>query len=467
MQTQQQYSGIDFTPSASNAVPSGIDFTPTMSPDQSAQVLGHSTGVLKNGLSVGGVGIGLAKSAVSTLQSANVLDTMKGMANQPQLKDITGVDPNQAIQPKNQSEQVGDILGTGAQMILPAMAGTKVLEESKTANTIYDKISKPLTDFLENRKLNKTIAAVAPKLTAGEMEASPNVVRPRFGAPSVDFTKDKGLQAIANDSQGIVKGKSAIDDKNALRSAIETTSEKQIKPFLAQNKVPANFEDLQKKLDLVHPQSSLKADPNAIKTYSRVREEVQQSLYNSLKQTAKEKGDFSGKVDFNDVWDARKVLDSKAEEELGSKVFGTPEFTGAKAAIQDMRQGLTQYIKDSLQFPGKMEDVNKLQEFVQVARSRGIEIGGKEAQGLMQQMGIKSSPEDIARAKTFENAMGKISNYYKAMDNVSTKIPDEIRSNATFGKRHPLIKRAAGGAATVVGGGAAYEIGKEAGVPLP
>lgn len=324
---------------------------------------------------------------------------------------------------------------------LDELATKATAEGQQTEGKIVTGIGNKISDYIENRNLNKSINAISPKLTAGEMEASPNVIKPRFGAPKVDFTKDKALKAIAQDTKGIVKGKSAIDDKNALRAAIETASEKEIKPFLAENKVPANFEDLQKKLEMVHPQSSLKADPTASKTYDRVREEVQANIYSSLKTAAKNKGDFGSSTDFNDVWNARKILDTKAEEELGTRVFGSAEYTGAKAAIQDLRQGLTQYIKDSLQFPGQMEDVNKMQEFLQVARGRGIDIGSTEAKMLMEQMGIKATPEGIARAKTFEDTMGKVSNYYKAIDNISTKVPDEIRANATFGKRHPVIQK--------------------------
>lgn len=360
-------------------------------------------------------------------------------------------DINKTFTPQNSTQGLGNFLGSVAQAAIPLGKASQGIE----AGSIIGKALSPLKEFLANRATTKAVNAIAPKLTSGEIEASPNVIRPKIGAPRVDFTKDTALQQIANDTKDIAKGKSSIDDKNALKSAIEQTSVNGVKPFLAENKVPANFEDLQKKLSLVHPQSSLKADPSALKTYSRVREEVQTSLYNSLKETAKAKGDFTGNVDFNDVWDARKVLDSKAEEELGSKVFGTPEFTGAKAAIQDMRQGLTQYIKDSLQFPGQMEDVNRMQEFTQVAKARGIEIGSKEAQALMEQMGIKSTPEGIARAKTFEDSMSKISNFYKAIDNVSTKIPEEIRLNSTFGKRHPILKRVAQGLG--IGGGIGIE----------
>lgn len=437
-------------------------------PAQSAAVLGHATSQMQKtfqsplqniqaGQSDANVEVakGAGKQALSDFSSAGAQNAgpvgAAMMQNAPGFQqDIQGL--QQGVKPSNPAQATGAAGTSLAEMTL----GGGEAKSSGLLSSIADKTG--LTDYLASRSAKNAVNAIAPKLTSSEIEASPNVIRPRIGAPGVDFTKDASLQNIANDTKDIAKGKSAIDDKNALHTAIETTSEKEVKPFLSKNKVPANFEDLQKKLSLVQPQSSLKADPSAFKTYARVREEVQSSLYNSLRETAKAKGDFGNQVDFNDVWNARKILDDKTEEELGTKTFGTPEFTGAKAAIQDMRQGLTQYIKDSLQFPGQMEDVNKMQEFMQVARSKGIDINSDQAVSLMKQMGIKTSPESIARAQTFENAMSKISNYYKAMDNISTKVPDEIRASNTFGKRHPILKWAARG----IGLGAGFGLEEQA-----
>lgn len=344
----------------------------------------------------------------------------------------------QAVKPTNEAQAQGAAMTTMAEVAL----GTK------GAKDIISNL--PLVrNFLKTRELTKATKAIAPKLTTEQMREAPNVIKSRFASPRIDYSKDKQFMGMVEDVKGIVRGKSAIDDKNALRTAIETVSEQEVKPLLAQNTVPANFEDLIDKLKLVHPQSSLKADPSAAKTYNRVREEVQGSLYSYLKQIAKNKQSFGSQTDFNDVWDARKLLDAKAEEELGAKVFGTPEYTGAKSAIQDMRQALTQYIKDSIQFPGQMENVNLMQDFIQVARQRGIDIGSDEGVRLMQQMGLKTTPEQMAIVQKFEDTMRRISNYYKAIDNVSTKVPDEIRKGGIIKRtvKNPFVQTAIGASA--------------------
>ncbi len=337
----------------------------------------------------------------------------------------------------------------------------------QTTKAAVTKASDLMASVAEKKVSQTAIKALTPKMTSGELEAAPNVMRPKIGAPRVDMTKDKGFMQIVNDTKGIVKGKSSIDDKNALKTAITKTAEN-LKSFFTKNQVPTNFANLIQKLKLVNPEASLKADPSAFKTYSRVREEVQASINSSMKEAAKTVGDFGSKTNPNDFWDAMKILDQKSEEELGTKVFGSPEYTGVKAAIQDMRQGLMQYARDSLKFPGQMEQVNKMQEFMQVARSRGIEINSQEqAVQLMKDMGITNTPEDVARSAFLEDSMSKMSNYYRAIDNVSTKIPDEIRGGATWAKRNPIKAGALNYGAKAVGAGALYEGSKKLGVPLP
>lgn len=384
-------------------------------------------------------------------------------------KTLPAVENNQESPLAATAKTVGGVVSGAADVLGADDVGQGITKGiGKLLSRPTEAASNLVKDFAakraERQAVKETMGAITPKLTSTEMQeagAAGRITTPKRGAPVVDFSGDKKFQEIAGDVKGLVNGKDPNVDIHNLRSAIENVSENSVKPFLSENKTPFNFEDLQNKLSLVHPQSSLKADPSALKTYDRVREEVQSNLYSSLKSLAKSKGDFGNTTDFNDVWNARKILDSKAEEELGSKVFGSPEYTGAKSAIQDMRQGLSQFITDSLHYPGQAEQVNKMQEFMQVARQRGIEIESpEELTGLMKQMGIQNVPEDAAKAAFFSDNMRKVSNFYKAIDNVKTKIPDYLRENATFAKRHPLLIKGAKLGASAAGGGALFGVGE-------
>lgn len=441
--------------------PTGRPYSP-IPPEKAATYLGNSNSGLMEIMK------GVGKGALATMQGVHDLGSMaEGALGLHQLgqdpgEQALGNKINQHTTANNPDQVVGKGIEFGLEM---GAGGAKSLAEG-TAKVGQATLG-GFKGFLENRAAKNTISALTPKMTSGEMEAAPNVLKPRIGAPRIDMTKDKGFMEMANDTKGIVQGKSAINDKNALQGAIKKDSE-ELRGHFDQNKVPTHFSNLIKKLELVQPQQSLKSDPNAFGTYSRVRNEVQDSIYQSMKSKAKGAGDFGSKTNPNDFWESMKILDKKSEEELGTKVFGTPEYTGAKSAIQDMRQSLMQYARDSLKFPGQMEQVNKMQEFVQVAKQRGIEIDSfDQFKGLMKDMGIKNTSEDVSRAAYLEEKMRKMSNYYKAIDNVSTKVPDEIRANNTFGKRHPLLKTAAKGVAGTLGVGATYEAGKIAGIPLP
>lgn len=460
-----------------------------LSPNQSATVLGHSNGLITNFLSTGGAIIGGISGAAGgaalgapTIVGAPVGAYAGGVAGAG-VGGAAGEALGQAIETKlgqREGIDLGDVAKTGGINAAFEAVGGPILSAggkllSKAVSPVVSgagKVAKFVGDTFgggivnatsksaDQSALKETMNALTPKLTAGELReagAAGRITTPKRGAPKVDFSGDTKFQEIARDAKGLINGKDPNVDIHNLRTGIETLSEKSVKPFLEENKVPFNFEDLQNKLALVHPQSSLKADPSALKTYDRVREEVQSNLYKSLKSTASKSGDFFNSTDLNQLWDARKILDVKSEEELGSKVFGSPEYTGAKAAIQDMRQGLSQFITDSLHFPGQAEQVNKMQEFLQMARSRGIEVSSpQELEGLMKQMGITNTSENEAKAAFFSDSMKKASNLYRAIDNIKTKIPDYLRDNSTFAKRHPLITGAAKVGAGAVGGGAVF-----------
>lgn len=289
------------------------------------------------------------------------------------------------------------------------------------------------------------IKTVAPKLTPTEIKEAAKLglatVSKLTGKVSLDFSKDPSVVKAADAVKDYVKvGAPAATNINRVKDGITTFAENTVKPLLAENPTPFHFDQLRDSLKLVTPDESLKAEPLAFQTYERVRERILQTVYNVLKKSG-ERGNIT---DHNQLWDARKVIDSVIENELGSKTFGTPQYTGVKAAAKDIRNGLSRFITDNIANPGQMDKINQLKEFIQVARSKGIEITEEMLPALKQQMGITDIPEAQALAKEFEAHIGKLNGMYTALENLASHIPQEVGKTriGRFLKAHPRVKDA-------------------------
>lgn len=230
------------------------------------------------------------------------------------------------------------------------------------------------------------------------------------------YTPTEYDKKVGEAVSGIVSAKKApIDNLININKNIQKISEDEIKPFLAKEKVPFNFEDLRRNLELVSPDSSLKADPSALSTYSRVREELLNDIYNFIKKNS----DTANLTDFNVIWDSAKMIDKKIEQELGNTVFGTPQYTGVRASAKDMRDAFRQFISDSLGHPGQMEQLNRVNDFIKESAIRGNPIPKENIPALKEQFGIKQTPEDVARAEFIDNKINKLNLMYEARARVA------------------------------------------------
>jgi len=241
---------------------------------------------------------------------------------------------------------------------------------------------------------------------------------------------------------------------NNVQEAVEDTAENVVKPFLSQNKVPFNFQDFRDRLTLVKPSTSLKSDKAAFETYGRVREEILDDVANFIRH----QGDVNGVTDMNALWDARKILDAKINAELKG-TFGTPQYTGAKAAAADMRRAFKDFIVDSISNPGQAGTMNKFYDFLQTARSKGIDIRneGDAIEALRKQFGINDFDEDVAKAAFYSDKMEKMSLMYEALTNMAPKALKEIGKSSPeiWLKEHPFAAKALG----LLGGGALAGLG--------
>lgn len=303
-------------------------------------------------------------------------------------------------------------------------------------------------------KAKDALNIVAPDLTAskkeaallyGKAEASPTKL---FRGSKMSFAADPETIKVAEAATGIVKkNKSMAENFTAVGDEIENIAVNRVKPFLAENKVPFNFEDLRVRYAQIQPSPSLKSDRAAYETYKRVREEFLDDFAHFIRNNS----DAANLTDTNVLWDARKVMDSRMERELGEAIFDSPQFIGAKVAARDFRKAFTDFIVDSMENPGQMEQVNRFYEFLIEARNRGIDVSNPKAlMQLRKQLGIEDVPENIQKAAFFKDSMEQMRLLYQARENMVPKV------RKALGKaKVPLVKtlKTAGKAVGVIGAG--------------
>ncbi len=348
--------------------------------------------------------------------------------------------------------------------------GASALEEGVARTIEARKIAS------EVKKTQETIDTVSPMLTKKELQESVNdgTLKYREKGKGVfkkiiaDFSADPQVIKLANESKGIVDPKKTFSENHAkVSSKIENISEQVIKPFLAKDPQPFNYADFIKKMELVEPSNSFVSskNPKAFQTYSHVRERVLASMAENLRETARKKSDFGNVTDYNDVWEARKALDSMIKTEMKNFAFDTPQYIGAKAAAQDMRSAFKDFIIDSLQYPGQMDKVNKMQEFLATWRTKGHKIPNeKEAMRILHEnFGITNTPEDVMSAAFFRDQMERLHSLYEVKRNLADKSVNEFGTNpiSRWTKKHKTATRVIGWGTGIAAGSTVF--GKAAG----
>lgn len=342
---------------------------------------------------------------------------------------------------------IGTIVGTIAGSI-PGIQGLMRTRAGKKTQEAFESVIDVVSPKLKGKAGDRS-------LVAGKARVSEPGL---FKSGDVSFARDPDTVKIAQATEDIVNPKKSLAyNFNTIQDKIEDVAENQVRPFLAENKVPFNFEDFRGRLSLVEPASSLKNDAGAFQNYGRVREEILGDVASFLKS----KGDLdNGVIDLNNLWDARKILDNKIYDELGASTFGTPQYTGVKAAAKDMRRAFSSYITDSLTNPGQAEELNRFYEFLNVAKSRGISISkeGDAIKLLKQQMGIQDIPENVAKGAFYKFQMDQMNLMYEALENMAPKVRGEAGKTGyeLWAKRNPKLAKVA--ALGAIGGASALGI---------
>ena len=246
-------------------------------------------------------------------------------------------------------------------------------------------------------------------------------------------------QTVHENIHGYGDAKTFVDKENLVKKGIEDISTRDVSPVLTDNPTPFHFQDFRDYITrTMQPTSSLKNDPSAMKTFSRIREDLLAQVAGDLKQNPNK----LSMTDNNELWDSRKGIDNTIKRELGEATFGTPQFTGVKAAATSFRDAYKNFLIDNIKNSGNMTKVNQIEQILNASRARGIEFSNiDEARAMLKQhYGVDVIPENELRAAFFENSMGKMNDLYQAGDALSTKANKEI-GTSRIGRAYTNIKK--------------------------
>lgn len=408
------------------------------------------------------IGKGFMKGLGSTVSSIgagqNSLAANATQQDSPFGKNIESF--NTAMKSKNAFQTTGKVIEGVAEMFVP-LTGAKKLRDARYLATAPKKILEELTPKLTPSKyaIAGKAGQTSPRtVLEGAKLAGEQLPDAKHSTESV-FNVAKALNKKAWD---IVKpGRDATTNLNSVRSAIGEYSQNTISPFLSNNKIPTNFGDFIHYMEAVKPNQAIKSSPEAFQVFNRVRDRVIDSIYSSMKTSARTADDFGSITDMNDYWKARQVIDDIIEEELGAKTFTDTGITGVKAAASTLRRGVADFISDTMKYTGQGEKLSVFRHTINGMRERGIDMSS-QIDKLAEQLGLIPIGKSIAT--TWDDMMKNTSGLYKAVDALSTKIGAErnVGKLAQFGRNHPLLmktgKVAGYSAAGAAGAGAGWNV---------
>lgn len=350
----------------------------------------------------------------------------------------------QAITP-NSTNVEGALTGGIAGAVLPKVSGLVGKEAGKPNVDQAIQDAMPLenkatrVDAMRNSMPGSTEGGVVRKGILGKSTIVPDqgdIERGTTAAPYIGTTKDPVAQV-----QNLNKG---IQDVSG-----------QTDSFLDTNATPSNFADMRNYMETNRPNSTLMKDPIAAENYNRATQDALDTLYATMKKSASETGDFGANTSGADIRKARMAIDQQISRELGENTWGTPQYRGIKAAEIDTRNLLNRMSEDMLRYPGQLENLNKMNEFVAASKARGIEVNMDDPamrSNLEGAFGLKVNPESESKAQQLSDAHKKMSHLYESRDNIIDKYQRKIGKNKVQEAvdSNPIIRTAAGIASKTV-----------------
>lgn len=223
-------------------------------------------------------------------------------------------------------------------------------------------------------------------------------------------------------------------------------SSNKVDEFLDQNAAPANFEDMRGYIEHVNkPDINLQKDPVAFENYNRANENALNTLYDTMKSTAEQTDDFGPMTSAKSIREARIKIDQQIAEELGKETFGSPQYKGIKAAEISVRNTLNRMSEDMLRYPGQLEKLNKMIEFVNESKNRGIDVNLEDPDvvaELEKQFKLSKTPQSESAAQSLADQHKRMSYLYDARDNMIDKYQASVGKNKLQEaiKNNPIYK---------------------------
>ena len=263
-------------------------------------------------------------------------------------------------------------------------------------------------------------------------------------------------EALGKKPSQIIKGGVGQDTNNLNRLITlgKEYAQKVVSPFVQESGVSYNFTDLKKALELVEPPKGLKG--KGLEAWYRMKQSTIDSISNKIGPDVRgitSISEFRKRVDGSEIpkkvlkgdedfWDARKMIDDIYETETRGKVFGDEALSGAKDGYRDLRAAFKDYLGEAYRYPGQMEQVNRLNEFLRTPQVREMDKTGWNLDDLEKQFGLQRSLENEAKAAQWEQHMETLSGIYDAQKSIATKVGQErgMTKMGAFAKRHPIIR---------------------------
>lgn len=238
-----------------------------------------------------------------------------------------------------------------------------------------------------------------------------DIARGTTADPFVRGSSDP-LAHIGNVNQAIINESNATND------------------FLDSKTAPSHFKDMIDYLETNRPTNSLQKDPGAEDSYNRATQDAIDTLYKTMKNSAKVSGDFGPQTSGTPIRQARIAIDQQISDELGKNTFGTPQYKGIKAAEIDIRNLLNRMNEDMLRYPGQLENLNKMNNFISQAKERGIDIDLTNPQTKSQlESSFNLNPTGDADAQKLATQHEKMDQLYDARDNLIDRYQNSLGKN--------------------------------------
>jgi hypothetical protein len=254
------------------------------------------------------------------------------------------------------------------------------------AKTAVNPIKSLLAQRAEKKATQTAIKAITPKMTAGQIVTAAKggkTTKPFMGSPKVDLTKDTKFMKTVDAVKGIVKGKSPIQDLNNVKNALSSEADT-LKVAIQQNDHPYLFRELQSRLNKVEEPISLRGTP-----FERQIKPIKEA---AISMARKNGGTISS------LLDARKEFDNLVERTYPN--LYESDNAPMRNAITAIRNEMNNFIEENL-------------------------------------------PDVVG----FRDSLGKQKSFYDAIDNLASKVPEEIKKGGFIKKalKNPFITTAIGG----------------------